>query len=67
MHHSLHPLLPANIQLYVDGEMYGEVAPGAGGFYRDAVTNKVAAASQWLKGNTMAPFDEMVRDKTPQN
>ncbi|GBP49633.1 Beta-1,3-glucan-binding protein [Eumeta japonica] len=46
------------VSLYVDGENYGEISPGEG-FYADAASHNVAAASQWLKGTIMAPFDEM--------
>lgn len=50
---------PGSISLYVDGEQYGSVSPPAEGFYKTASENNVAAASQWLKGTIMAPFDDM--------
>lgn len=50
---------PDGISLYVDGELYGEVTPPAEGFYETAIENNVQAAGQWLKGSTMAPFDDM--------
>lgn len=49
---------PDGISLYVDGENYGEISPGDG-FSEEAKRNGVDAASQWLKGTAMAPFDEM--------
>ncbi|KAL0822272.1 hypothetical protein ABMA28_004387 [Loxostege sticticalis] len=49
---------PDGISLFVDGEKYGDVTPGAG-FSEDAQKQNVVAASQWLKGTLMAPFDEM--------
>lgn len=48
------------ISLFVDGQKYGEVTPPTEGFYQSANENKVQAASQWLKGTVMAPFDDMV-------
>ncbi|XP_075978715.1 beta-1,3-glucan-binding protein 1-like [Anticarsia gemmatalis] len=50
---------PDGISLFVDGEKYGEVTPPAEGFYQSASQNHVQAASQWLKGSIMAPFDDM--------
>uniref|UniRef100_A0A2A4JH28 Uncharacterized protein n=1 Tax=Heliothis virescens TaxID=7102 RepID=A0A2A4JH28_HELVI len=50
---------PDGISLFVDGEKYSEVTPPEEGFYKTASENQVAAASQWLKGTTIAPFDEM--------
>lgn len=47
------------IEMYVDGEKYGEVDPGEG-FYQEAVKHNVTAATRWLKGSAMAPFDELV-------
>ncbi|RVE48858.1 hypothetical protein evm_006508 [Chilo suppressalis] len=49
---------PDGISLSVDGEKYGEVNPGSG-FSEDAKKLNVTAASQWLKGTIMAPFDQM--------
>ncbi|XP_046968986.1 beta-1,3-glucan-binding protein-like [Vanessa cardui] len=46
------------ISLYVDGEKYGDISPGEG-FSPDAKENGIAAASQWVKGAAIAPFDEM--------
>jgi hypothetical protein len=55
------PLLIADkISLYVDGEKYGQVLPG-NGFSEEAKKANVTAATQWLRGSVMAPFDEMVR------
>ncbi|XP_047026780.1 beta-1,3-glucan-binding protein-like [Helicoverpa zea] len=50
---------PDGISLFVDGEKYGEVTPPTEGFYKTATDNQVAAAAQWLKGTTIAPFDDM--------
>ncbi|CAH0584501.1 unnamed protein product [Chrysodeixis includens] len=50
---------PDGISLFVDGEKYGEVRPPSEGFYKSASENHVQAASQWLKGTVMAPFDDM--------
>ncbi|XP_045450696.1 beta-1,3-glucan-binding protein-like [Melitaea cinxia] len=49
---------PDGIYLYVDGEKYGEISTGQG-FFEDAKKSGVVAASQWLKGTAIAPFDEM--------
>ncbi|CAH2039319.1 unnamed protein product, partial [Iphiclides podalirius] len=49
---------PKSISLLVDGDQYGEVTPGSG-FYEEAKRNDVTAASQWLRGSEMAPFDEL--------
>ncbi|CAH4032914.1 beta-1,3-glucan-binding protein-like isoform X1 [Pieris brassicae] len=49
---------PDSIEMFVDGEKYGEVDPGEG-FYQEAVKHHVRAASRWLKGSAMAPFDEL--------
>ncbi|XP_061728215.1 beta-1,3-glucan-binding protein 1-like [Cydia pomonella] len=47
---------PTGISLYVDGEEYGTVEPN---FYQSAKDNHVTAASSWLKGSVMAPFDKL--------
>lgn len=57
---SLISLVLDGISLFVDGEKYGEVIPPSEGFYKSASENHVQAASQWLKGTVMAPFDDMV-------
>ncbi|XP_060802616.1 uncharacterized protein LOC106133430 [Amyelois transitella] len=49
---------PDGISLFVDGDKYGDVSPGEG-FYNDASKNNVAAASQWQKGTSIAPFDDL--------
>ncbi|CAB3247822.1 unnamed protein product [Arctia plantaginis] len=50
---------PDGISLFVDDKKYGEVTPPAEGFYGSAHEKLVPAASQWLKGTAMAPFDDM--------
>ncbi|CAK1544887.1 unnamed protein product [Leptosia nina] len=49
---------PDIIELFVDGDKYGEVDPGEG-FYQEARKHHVRAASRWLTGSAMAPFDEL--------
>ncbi|KAJ0178107.1 hypothetical protein K1T71_005930 [Dendrolimus kikuchii] len=49
---------PDGITLSVDGEVYGEISPGQG-FAQQAVEYNVTAASHWLSGGVMAPFDDM--------
>lgn len=49
---------PDGISLFVDGEKYGDVTPPTDGFYGDAKKENVQAASQWLKGTSMAPLDD---------
>nr|XP_034831536.1 uncharacterized protein LOC117988493 [Maniola hyperantus] len=48
---------PDGISLYVDGENYGEISHG--GFAEDGKKNDVQAATRWLQGTPMAPFDQM--------
>ncbi|CAG9561451.1 unnamed protein product [Danaus chrysippus] len=48
---------PDGIQMYVDGEQYGDVTPGEG-FYFSARDHAVPHASMWLKGSIMAPLDQ---------
>ncbi|XP_038223248.1 beta-1,3-glucan-binding protein-like [Zerene cesonia] len=49
---------PDSIELYVNGDKYGEVDAGEG-FYQEAAKHHVEAATRWLQGSAMAPFDEM--------
>ncbi|XP_050668491.1 beta-1,3-glucan-binding protein-like [Leptidea sinapis] len=49
---------PDSIQMFVDGEKYGEVDAGEG-FYEEGQRCHVRAAPRWLKGTAMAPFDEL--------
>ncbi|CAH0730014.1 unnamed protein product, partial [Brenthis ino] len=48
---------PNGIQMYVDGELYGDVTPGEG-FYSSGRDHAVPHAAMWLKGSVMAPLDQ---------
>ncbi|XP_026734112.1 beta-1,3-glucan-binding protein-like [Trichoplusia ni] len=48
---------PDGIQLFVDGEQYGNINPGEG-FFASARENAVPHASNWLRGTVMAPLDQ---------
>ncbi|CAB3247824.1 unnamed protein product [Arctia plantaginis] len=46
------------IEVFVDGNKFGQVDPGQG-FYETGREFAVPHASSWLRGSIMAPFDQM--------
>lgn len=46
--------------MYVDNEHYGDVSPPASGSFHGDAGGLQPASRLWLRGSTMAPFDQMV-------
>ncbi|XP_023940943.2 beta-1,3-glucan-binding protein 1 [Bicyclus anynana] len=49
---------PDGISLYVDGENYGEIIPSQS-FAEEGKKDNIQAATAWLQGTPIAPFDQM--------
>ncbi|XP_068618344.1 beta-1,3-glucan-binding protein-like [Battus philenor] len=49
---------PDNMEMYVDGDLYGTVDPGAG-FFLSGNQHGLQNAWHWIQGTVMAPLDQM--------